>query len=129
MANESLGEADPKGFRRERVQSLVAELLEAMGEDPGREGLKQTPFRVAEMFEELLSGTGRPSESFLGSMFPAGHEEMGKVYREMRSGSIDPQDGTRMAYVLGQMVRLFEQTAQERRLEAIEQTLNQRKKP
>ncbi|NDU85654.1 MAG: hypothetical protein G3H99_03470 [Ferrovum sp.] len=55
--------------------------------------------------------------------------EMGKVYREMRSGSIDPQDGTRMAYVLGQMVRLFEQTAQERRLEAIEQTLNQRKKP
>lgn len=55
--------------------------------------------------------------------------EMAKVYREMRSGSIDPQDGTRMAYVLGQMVRLFEQTAQERRLEAIEQTLNQRKKP
>ena len=76
MANESFGEADPKRFRRERVQSLVAELLEAMGEDPGREGLKQTPFRVAEMFEELLSGTGRPSESFLGSMFPAGHEEM-----------------------------------------------------
>jgi len=55
--------------------------------------------------------------------------EMGKVYREMRSGAIDPQDGTRLAYVLSTMVRLFEQTAQERRLEAIEQTLNQRKKP
>ncbi|KXW57527.1 hypothetical protein FEMY_19510 [Ferrovum myxofaciens] len=54
--------------------------------------------------------------------------EMAKVYRGMRSGSIDPQDGTRLAFVLGQMVRLFEQSAQDRRLEAIEQTLNQRKK-
>ncbi len=52
--------------------------------------------------------------------------EMARVYRDMRSGAIDPQDGTRFAFVLGQMVRLFEQTAQERRLEAIEQTLSQR---
>ncbi len=55
--------------------------------------------------------------------------EMARVYREMRSGAIDPQDGTRLAYVLGQMVKLFEQTAQERRLEAIEQTLSQRTAP
>lgn len=55
--------------------------------------------------------------------------EMARVYREMRSGAIDPQDGTRLAYVLGKMVRLFEQSAQERRLEAIEQTLSQRTTP
>ncbi len=76
MAQQSAGEALARRFQRERVQELVTELLEAMGEDPGREGLKQTPFRVAQMFEELLSGTNQQSESFLGSMFPAGHEEM-----------------------------------------------------
>ncbi|MCL4553335.1 MAG: GTP cyclohydrolase I FolE [Candidatus Marsarchaeota archaeon] len=76
MAIESAQGANPQKFQKERVQELVAELLVAMGEDPDREGLRQTPFRVAEMFEELLSGTGQPCESFLGSMFPAGHEEM-----------------------------------------------------
>ncbi len=76
MAIESAGEESPRIFQRERVKSLVAQLLEAMGEDPNREGLKETPLRVAGMFEELLSGTNQPSEGFLGSMFPAGHEEM-----------------------------------------------------
>lgn len=76
MANESAQGANPHKFQKERVQELVADLLVAMGEDLDREGLRQTPFRVAEMFEELLSGTSQPSESFLGSMFPAGHEEM-----------------------------------------------------
>jgi len=76
VANESAQGANPIKYQKQRVLELVAELLEAMGEDPDREGLRQTPFRVAEMFEELLSGTNQPSESFLGSMFPAGHEEM-----------------------------------------------------
>ncbi len=76
MANESAQDANPRKFQKQRVQELVAELLVAMGEDLDREGLRQTPFRVAEMFEELLSGTSQPSGSFLGSMFPAGHEEM-----------------------------------------------------
>ena len=76
MANESAQGANPRKFQKQRVQELVAELLVAMGEDLDREGLRQTPFRVAEMFEELLSGTSQPSDSFLGSMFPAGHEEM-----------------------------------------------------
>ena len=33
----------------ERVKSIVTELLEALGEDPGREGLKETPRRIANM--------------------------------------------------------------------------------
>jgi len=39
-----------------RVQSLVRELLEAIGEDPSREGLLETPRRVADMYVELFQG-------------------------------------------------------------------------
>ncbi|HEV3328954.1 MAG TPA: GTP cyclohydrolase I, partial [Acidimicrobiales bacterium] len=40
----------------ERVALAVRELLEAIGEDPRREGLQETPRRVAEMYEELFAG-------------------------------------------------------------------------
>ena len=39
-----------------RVQKLIRELLEAIGEDPTREGLVETPRRVAEMYVELFEG-------------------------------------------------------------------------
>lgn len=76
MADQSAESGQVRKYDKQRVQHLVASLIEAMGEDPTREGLLQTPARVAEMLEELLSGTNSKSESFLGSMFPAGHEEM-----------------------------------------------------
>ena len=37
-----------------RVKSLVAELLEALGEDPSREGLKETPRRIANFWREFI---------------------------------------------------------------------------
>jgi GTP cyclohydrolase I len=43
---------------RERVASLVRELLEAIGEDPDRPGLKQTPERVADSYAEFFAGVG-----------------------------------------------------------------------
>lgn len=43
---------------RERVASLVRELLEAIGEDPDRPGLTQTPQRVADTFAEFFAGVG-----------------------------------------------------------------------
>lgn len=43
---------------RERVASLVRDLLEAIGEDPDRPGLKQTPQRVADAYAEFFSGVG-----------------------------------------------------------------------
>jgi GTP cyclohydrolase I len=43
---------------RERVAALVRELLEAIGEDPERPGLKQTPERVADAYAEFFSGVG-----------------------------------------------------------------------
>jgi GTP cyclohydrolase I len=44
---------------RERVAALVRELLEAIGEDPDRPGLRQTPQRVADAYGEFFSGVGR----------------------------------------------------------------------
>ncbi|KAA9130393.1 GTP cyclohydrolase I [Microbacterium caowuchunii] len=43
---------------RERVAALVRELLDAIGEDPDRPGLKQTPQRVADTFAEFFAGVG-----------------------------------------------------------------------
>ncbi|GAA5212285.1 GTP cyclohydrolase I [Microbacterium kyungheense] len=44
---------------RERVAALVHELLEAIGEDPGRPGLRQTPERVADAYAEFFAGVGQ----------------------------------------------------------------------
>ena len=43
---------------RERVAALVRELLEAIGEDPERPGLRQTPGRVADAYAEFFAGVG-----------------------------------------------------------------------
>ena len=41
---------------KERIERAVREILEAVGEDPSREGLLETPGRVARMYEEIFSG-------------------------------------------------------------------------
>ncbi len=61
---------------RQRVERLVGELLEAIGEDPGREGLKATPRRVAAMYEELFSGKEVAPGEHLTVTFSAEHDEM-----------------------------------------------------
>ena len=43
---------------RQRIERLTRELLEAIGEDPERPGLKQTPARVAELYTEFFAGVG-----------------------------------------------------------------------
>ena len=49
--------------------------------------------------------------------------ELGRVYNDMRDGQLDPSDGTKMAYVLGQMVRIFETREIEQRTNALERAL------
>jgi GTP cyclohydrolase IA len=61
---------------RARVERLVAELLEAIGEDPGREGLQATPRRVAAMYEELFAGIDEDPGQYLTVTFEANHDEM-----------------------------------------------------
>ena len=61
---------------RERVASAVREILVAIGEDPEREGLRQTPRRVAEMYAELFAGLSIDPYEFLQVGFDESHEEM-----------------------------------------------------
>jgi len=59
-----------------RVETLVAELLAAIGEDPDREGLRATPRRVAAMYQELFSGIDDDPGSHLTVTFAEEHDEM-----------------------------------------------------
>ncbi len=60
----------------EKIKSSVRQLLEAVGEDPSREGLRETPDRVARMYEELFSGLGQTAEQHLAKTFPIDHNEL-----------------------------------------------------
>ncbi|MBI5461951.1 MAG: hypothetical protein HY941_07175 [Gammaproteobacteria bacterium] len=48
------------------------------------------------------------------------HREAAKVYRDMRSGKIEPQEGTRLVYVLGQITSMITAGELERRIAALE---------
>lgn len=57
-------------MNQERVQELIRQLLEAIGEDPDREGLQKTPLRVAKAYEFLLRGYQTdPAEIIKGAVF------------------------------------------------------------
>jgi GTP cyclohydrolase I len=59
-----------------RVEAAIREVLFAIGEDPDRNGLQETPGRVARMFEEIFSGIGtEPGEALL-TTFESDHDEM-----------------------------------------------------
>ena len=60
----------------DRVQAAVSELLIAIGEDPERDGLVNTPVRVAAMYEELFSGIHDDPARHLEVTFAAEHDEM-----------------------------------------------------
>ena len=60
---------------RERVQELVRELLAAIGEDPTRAGLVETPRRVADMYAELCEGAESDPGQHLTVTFEEGHDE------------------------------------------------------
>lgn len=50
---------------KEKVKKAVFDILEAVGEDPNREGLKETPKRVANMFSEIFSGYDQNNKDFI----------------------------------------------------------------
>jgi len=50
---------------KQRIQKAVKEILIAIGENPNREGLKDTPRRVSEFYEEVLSGISQKAEDIL----------------------------------------------------------------
>lgn len=63
-------------FDRERAERAVRELLIAVGEDPDREGLLDTPARVARAYEEIFGGMRMTAEDVLTTTFDLGHNEL-----------------------------------------------------
>lgn len=77
--NEDLDEVEitPTTVDVDAVKGLVFELIKALGEDPEREGLKSTPYRVSRMFTELLCGyTMDPQKVINGALFNITYDEM-----------------------------------------------------
>ena len=56
-------------FDRGKIEEAVKMMLEGMGEDTEREGLKDTPARVAKMYEELFAGMNQDAKEHLSCTF------------------------------------------------------------
>ncbi len=59
-----------------RIEAAVREILAAIGEDPHRDGLRDTPGRVARAYEEFFVGLTQNPADVLSTVFELGHEEM-----------------------------------------------------
>ncbi|MEV7969563.1 GTP cyclohydrolase I FolE [Sphaerisporangium sp. NPDC088356] len=60
----------------DRIEKAVREILLAIGEDPDRDGLVDTPARVARAYAEQFAGLGQSPEDVLTTVFDADHDEM-----------------------------------------------------
>ena len=69
--NAAVGEFDAPA-----VEAAIRALLIAVGENPDRDGLKDTPARVARSYQEIFSGLHMQAEDVLTTTFDLGHEEM-----------------------------------------------------
>ncbi|HVV19220.1 MAG TPA: GTP cyclohydrolase I, partial [Pseudonocardiaceae bacterium] len=63
-------------FDQARAEAAIRELLLACGEDPDREGLRETPARVARAYRELFAGLFIEPDSVLARTFDESHEEL-----------------------------------------------------
>ncbi|MCY3023563.1 MAG: GTP cyclohydrolase I FolE [Planctomycetota bacterium] len=59
-----------------RIERAVREILAAIGEDPERPGLRNTPGRIARMYEEVLGGSGSDPGEHLATTFKEKHREI-----------------------------------------------------
>ncbi|MEJ1201702.1 MULTISPECIES: GTP cyclohydrolase I FolE [unclassified Streptomyces] len=70
------GEGQIGEFDEKRAENAVRELLIAVGEDPDREGLRETPARVARAYKEIFAGLWQEPGDVLTTTFDLGHDEM-----------------------------------------------------
>ncbi|MBI5025475.1 MAG: GTP cyclohydrolase I FolE [Nitrospirae bacterium] len=61
---------------KRKIEKGIRLILEGIGEDPERPGLKDTPRRIAEMYEEIFSGLETPTEEILKPIEGESHDEM-----------------------------------------------------
>src|SRR4051812_13966984 len=66
----------PMGVDKGRIEKAVREILEAIGEDPDRDGLVRTPARMADMYDEIFAGLHDDPSKHLTVTFEAEHDEM-----------------------------------------------------
>ncbi|MDO8614237.1 MAG: GTP cyclohydrolase I FolE [Dehalococcoidia bacterium] len=64
------------GIDKQRIAGAVREIIEAIGEDPSREGLADTPQRIAQMYADLFSGLLQDPREVLSRSFEEEHREM-----------------------------------------------------
>lgn len=65
-----------KSVDRSKIEAAFRSILEALGEDPDREGLAATPARVARMYEEIFSGMNSDPRDYLDVSFTEYHDEL-----------------------------------------------------
>jgi len=66
----------PDGFDAKKIEEGVRLILEGIGEDPDRGGLRETPTRVARMYEEIFAGVGKDASQLVTVVEGADHDEM-----------------------------------------------------
>ena len=76
IRSDGRGPGDIPEFDHARAEAAVRELLIAIGEDPTREGLQDTPARVARAYAELTAGLRMEAKDVLTTTFDIGHDEM-----------------------------------------------------
>jgi GTP cyclohydrolase I len=72
----TVGDADSQPVDLERIRQAVREILLAVGEDPDREGLLETPDRVARMYAEVFQGLHQDPRAHLQKVFTQKYDEM-----------------------------------------------------
>jgi GTP cyclohydrolase I len=76
MDQKSPSDPDRPVFDQDRAEKAIRELLLACGEDPERDGLKETPARVARAYNEMFAGLYTEPDSVLDRTFDEAHEEL-----------------------------------------------------
>lgn len=67
---------DEHGVDHERVEAAVIDVLKAIGEDPEREGLRDTPRRISRMYAEIFGGLAIDPAQYLKVVFEVAHDEL-----------------------------------------------------
>jgi GTP cyclohydrolase I len=67
---------EPDGFDAKKIEEGVRLLLEGIGEDPERGGLRETPARVVRMYREIFAGVGKDASQLVTVVEGADHDEM-----------------------------------------------------
>jgi GTP cyclohydrolase I len=77
VSDDDLDSSNESDVAKKRIEAAVREILDAIGEDPDRDGLQRTPRRIANMYvDEIFTGLREDPSSHLTVTFEAEHDEM-----------------------------------------------------